>query len=664
MMYQHTFHQQKDQQEQQQQQQQALMQNYQQAMTTQISTNSQNSENTQQYLMTEMPNLTIGHGMTLQQVQMIHAHQQQVLHQQQQQQILQQHHQDMPQHAMQQQQQHDMYLQQQDIYQHTIQQQHSMQQQQQLPNGMVLVQAPMGYPNNINAIPGSIQQQCQPQLAMMQIQQQQLQQQQLKTVTSSGMLLPIVSQQPVSSPQMIQTIQSALVEDNGSKCGNLIQQALNDPNLASAGHLLLQSMHASTSFMNSFMDQHSTDPFPGNMMHFTGDNNTEHSISSLDNSIGQKQLCLTSIVESRHDYSIPTIGKGVEDTHMLLAPADPQKKKVSTPPRQHNLLPSSPSHGPATTKHSLKLSVSQSAESNIIPLLPPFIIEKHKLRVQRRHGKQKSIAAERKGELHKASCGEPEKLHRQKATIVSFQGTPQQYLMAIIKERGYDCQRVTSVDAGYNQDPTPLQVASFGTELVKAVHSGDTQALKSLLDCGLSSNPCNSFGDSILSLVCKRGDEAMFQVFVDHGCDLQVSDSFGRTPLHHVAWAGTFSKLIIKSILDQDLHQLLVQDKQGKCALEYVRKERFPDWLAFLKESLNTYWPLDKSISPLLATTLPRERGPAPDPVEAVSVELATQVAMGKISVEEVAMMDGPTRKCFNKPPPEQKFTLFGANMS
>ena len=593
---------------------------------------------------------------------LIHAQQQQAMHHQQQQ-SFQQHHQDMPQQqqAMQQQQQHDMYLQQQDMYHHTIQQQHnSMQQQHQLRNGMILVQAPMGYSNSGTVIPGGLHQHCQPQLAMMQHQQQQ----QLKSVTSSGMLLPIVSQHPAPSPQMMQIVQPALVEDHGTQSGNLIQQALNDPNLASAGHLLLQSMHASTSFMNSLMDQHSTDLFPGSMVHFPGVNNVEHNISSLDNSVGQKQLCLTSIVESRQDYSIPTIVKGVDNSPLLLVPAGPQKKNISTPPRHHDLLSLSPTHGQATSKHSLKLSLSQSAKSNMITSKPPFIIEKRKLRIQQHHGKQRSSTAERKGEPHKASCGEPEKLYRQNATIVSFQGTPQQYLMAIVKERGYDFQRVTSVEAGYYHDPTPLQVASFGTELVKAVHSGDTQALTAFLDCGLSSNPCNSFGDSILSLVCKRGDEAMFQVFVDHGCDLQVSDSFGRTPLHHAAWAGTFSKVMIKSILDQDLLQLLVQDKQGKCALEYVRKERFPDWLAFLKESLDTYWPLDKSISPLLAASLPRERGPAPDPVEAVSVELATQVAMGKISVEEVAKMDGPTKKCFNKPPPEQKFTLFGANMS
>jgi ankyrin repeat protein len=150
----------------------------------------------------------------------------------------------------------------------------------------------------------------------------------------------------------------------------------------------------------------------------------------------------------------------------------------------------------------------------------------------------------------------------------------------------------------------------------------------------------------------------MFQVFLERGCDLQVSDSFGRTPLHNVAWAGEFSERMVKLILDHDLLQLMVQDKQGKCALEYVRKEHYQHWITFLKETLDVYWPLDKNLSQLMTAMLPLERGPLPDPISPLSVDLASQVAAGKISVDEVAKMDYAMRRSYKLPP--QLVSLFG----
>jgi hypothetical protein len=242
---------------------------------------------------------------------------------------------------------------------------------------------------------------------------------------------------------------------------------------------------------------------------------------------------------------------------------------------------------------------------------------------------------------HKAACATISKPHRVKPPTVTFQGSPHQYLLAILKDRGFPSQKISSNEAGYFTDPTPLQLASFGTRLVKAVHSDDVDALAALLGCGLSANPCNSFGDSILNLVCKRADYGVFKCLVDHGCDLQVCDCWGRTPLHHIACSGGFSKEIVKIILDHDLNQLLVEDNMHKCPLEYVRKELWADWCSFLRGVIDVYWPLGGERQ---VASLPKDSrgGPIADPPNAISVDLASKVASGEISPDQVALSRTP----------------------
>ena len=99
--------------------------------------------------------------------------------------------------------------------------------------------------------------------------------------------------------------------------------------------------------------------------------------------------------------------------------------------------------------------------------------------------------------------------------------TPQALLEQLVAQRGHTYQRITSDDADYDAVPSALQLASFGTKLVKAVHTADTDLLSQLLDCGLSPNPCNQFRDSILDLVTKRANEAVFMCLLEHNCDLQ-----------------------------------------------------------------------------------------------------------------------------------------------
>lgn len=245
----------------------------------------------------------------------------------------------------------------------------------------------------------------------------------------------------------------------------------------------------------------------------------------------------------------------------------------------------------------------------------------------------------------RAECGKVKKptLQPKQRTLpitFEFQGSPQEYLMAILKERGYSCDRIPNNQTGYQSKPTELELASFGTEVVKAVHSGDVAKLKALLDCGLSPSPCNAFGDYIVHLVCRRANFGILKCLVDHGCNLEVCDSFGRTPLHCVAWAGEFCKESAELIMDLHPSEIMVEDNRGQCPLEYVRKEQWPEWKAFLKNKMDTYWPIGGKPVQLSSSEAIKKHEPEPE----ISLELARNVAAGTISPSTVAAMDGPTR--------------------
>lgn len=362
-------------------------------------------------------------------------------------------------------------------------------------------------------------------------------------------------------------------------CMNTINEALKDPTFANAGKVLYQAMQASTKYTN------------------------EPEKQSQD-CARDKRFFLNASIQPREGNvvfpELPTFQSA--PTEIIICPTQQEHKQEPhlVPAKVTPVLSSTPPPGGPT--HTA------------------------------------AIAPKAKPTVHKASCGRVEKKPKAPSTLV--EGSPHKFLLAILRERGYSTQRLTSKEAGYHVDPTPLQLASFGSLVVQAVHTNDTESLSKLLNCGLSPNPCNQFGDAILSLICKRAAYDVFKVFVDHGCDLQVCDSFGRTALHNLAWSGQFSSAMAKIIMDSDLNQLLIEDDRGQCPLEYVRRGHWDEWICFLKDNVDIYWPLSMDRP---RRSLPRYsrqyndagRAIIADPMSAVPPSLAARIASGEISTEE-----------------------------
>jgi len=220
--------------------------------------------------------------------------------------------------------------------------------------------------------------------------------------------------------------------------------------------------------------------------------------------------------------------------------------------------------------------------------------------------------------------------------------SPQNFLEQRVADLGHSYKRIPSNDAEYDAAPSALQLASFGTKLVKAVHTSDIANLRDLLACGLSPNPCNQFRDGILDLVCKRANESVFELLLEMGADLQVVDGFGRTPLHHACWASEFSATIVGMILQRDPAQLCIEDKHGQTPLEFVRVDLYDEWLEFLHQNFHRYF------DPPPSWQSPKGRRPEgilPDPENSIGVSLASLVSSGALSPEQISKMDCETRR-------------------
>mmetsp|Transcript_28054 Transcript_28054/g.42445 ORF Transcript_28054/g.42445 Transcript_28054/m.42445 type:complete len:504 (+) Transcript_28054:2-1513(+) len=227
----------------------------------------------------------------------------------------------------------------------------------------------------------------------------------------------------------------------------------------------------------------------------------------------------------------------------------------------------------------------------------------------------------------------------------AFELTPQTFLEKLLKSRGYSTQNYCSLDGGYYCKPTSLQKASYGVRIVQSVRQSNPELLEKLLKCGLSPNPCNAFGESIVHMVCRRGDSKLLKVLKDAGCSLQVTDDFGRTPLHDACWTAEPNFETVDIILDTDLRLLNVVDCRGSSPLSYVKRDHWGKWIAYFQSKKEQYWsPRDVSAigeqpPPPLCNERPNSR-PIVDPPHATDLETAQKVAAGSVKPEEIIRGD------------------------
>ena len=218
--------------------------------------------------------------------------------------------------------------------------------------------------------------------------------------------------------------------------------------------------------------------------------------------------------------------------------------------------------------------------------------------------------------------------------------SPQTFFDEMIQARGYSTDKYCSLEGGYFCSPTPLQQASFGVKVLQAVRTSDGDLLKRMLECGLSPNACSAFGESIVHMVCRRGDYKLLKILADAGCSFQVADDFGRTPLHEACWQVEPAFDCVELILNTDERLLSIVDCRGKSPLSYIKREHWKQWIEFLKSKADRYWaPRDLSMegeeAPPPLVGAPPHSHPIPDPKNAIPLNLAALISSGKQDPED-----------------------------
>jgi len=227
--------------------------------------------------------------------------------------------------------------------------------------------------------------------------------------------------------------------------------------------------------------------------------------------------------------------------------------------------------------------------------------------------------------------------------------SPQDYLDNLLESRGYySTQRYETLNTAYSNQPTALQLASYHLHLIDLVRKRDLETLSEIVHCGISLNPCNSYGESLVHTICRLGDAAILKVLVKAGASMQVSDDFGRTPLHDACWTTQPNFRVIDILLQCDRRLLFLMDARGTTPLAYSRKESWPIWIKYLDARKDFFWPKPpqhilkdrrrREGPPPLALQLPNTRLVA-DPRNALPVKLAEMVVAGKLSAREADLL-------------------------
>ena len=129
------------------------------------------------------------------------------------------------------------------------------------------------------------------------------------------------------------------------------------------------------------------------------------------------------------------------------------------------------------------------------------------------------------------------------------------------------------------------EIDAYDHDILDAVRNTDLATLKRFQSEGRPMKCSNKFGESILHLACRRGlaDVAKF-LLLDAKVPVQLSDDWGRTPMHDSCWNFQPNFEIVDLLLDLCPDLLYIKDRRGFSPLSYTRKEHWGKWKRYFSQ--------------------------------------------------------------------------------
>ena len=164
--------------------------------------------------------------------------------------------------------------------------------------------------------------------------------------------------------------------------------------------------------------------------------------------------------------------------------------------------------------------------------------------------------------------------------------SPNQIVKEIFSENGFTIsdEKLSLLSVKYFVKPSPAQIAAYSIGTIKAVRAGDIVELRRLFENGVSFDCCNQFGESLVSMVCRKGNMEVVRFLVkEANVSLFICDDFGRTVLHDACWTVEPALELMEFLLEEIPDLLLVKDVRGHTPLDYVRQNHWEEWITFIR---------------------------------------------------------------------------------
>ena len=172
------------------------------------------------------------------------------------------------------------------------------------------------------------------------------------------------------------------------------------------------------------------------------------------------------------------------------------------------------------------------------------------------------------------------------ATVARCGVDPAVVFNEILTESRFD-PRVISHDEVDNffLDVTESRLASYSTDIIRAVRTGDVDFLRiSHFEQKQNMTCCNRFGESIIHTACRHSQTKVVRFLIEEAkVTLRVVDDFGRNPCHDAAWQANPNMELVQLLVNHEPDLLLISDKRGFTPLQGIRKEWWPAWVKLLQ---------------------------------------------------------------------------------
>ena len=134
--------------------------------------------------------------------------------------------------------------------------------------------------------------------------------------------------------------------------------------------------------------------------------------------------------------------------------------------------------------------------------------------------------------------------------------------------------------------------AGYTMEVVGAIRANDIAALQYMLDNGTCFDVCNTNGEYLIHLACRRAQpETVEFLLTQAGVRPDVRDTFGRTIFHDICWKSTPDFDMMSTVLRvtgrADL--LLTKDIRGHQPFDFARKHHWNQWMEFLVQNQDLF---------------------------------------------------------------------------